>query len=236
MEVLNHFHGDPMTHPRNHTDLNHAVHTQSYDDLIQLVISHGPDAIAAAFTQIMNQAMLIEREQAIGVGAYQRFTGTQQRTAYANGTKPKAVKTPVGVLDLDVPKTRAVPGREDDFTPFYPQALERGTRACRAVTATLAQMYVQGVSTRDVKKVMTQLGLENVTSMQVSRATATLDEELDAWRNRPLGDVPYLILDARYEKVRPPEVGTTSWRMPTNFRGSASPRKVSAGCWARRWL
>lgn len=196
-----------MTHPRNHTprnqsDLNHAVHTQPYDDLIQLVISHGPDAIAAAFTQIMNQAMLIEREQAIGVGAYQRFTGAQQRIAYANGTKPKAVKTPVGVLDLDVPKTRAVPGREDDFTPFYPQALERGTRASRAVVATLAQMYVQGVSTRDVKKVMAELGLENVSSSQVSRATATLDEELDAWRNRPLGDVPYLILDARYEKVR----------------------------------
>ena len=63
-------------------------------------------------------------------------------------------------------------------------------------------MYVQGVSTRDVKKVMAELGLENVSSAQVSRATATLDEELDAWRNRPLGDVPYLILDARYEKVR----------------------------------
>jgi transposase-like protein len=63
-------------------------------------------------------------------------------------------------------------------------------------------MYVQGVSTRDVKKVMAELGLENVSSAQVSRATATLDEELDAWRNRPLGEVPYLILDARYEKVR----------------------------------
>jgi len=192
----------PMTHPRNHTDLNHAVHTQSYDDLIQLVISHGSDAIAAAFTQLMNTAMLIEREQAIGVGAYQRFSGADERIAYANGTKPKAVKTPVGVLELDVPKTRAVPGRAQDFEPFYPQALERGSRATRAVVATLAQMYVQGVSTRDVKKVMAELGLENVSSSQVSRATATLDEELDAWRNRPLGDVPYLILDARYEKVR----------------------------------
>ena len=108
----------------------------------------------------------------------------------------------MGTLELDVPKTRAVPGREGDFEPFYPRALERGTRASRAVVATLAQMYVQGVSTRDVKKVMAELGLENVSSAQVSRATATLDEELDRWRNRPLGDVPYLILDARYEKVR----------------------------------
>ena len=192
----------PMTHPRN---VNHAPDPYNppahapYDDLIQLVIDHGPDAIAAAFTKLMNTAMLIERQQALGVGPYQR---SDERLAYANGTKPKQVKTTVGVLELDVPKTRAVPGREDDFESFYPQALERGSRASRAVVATLAQMYVQGVSTRDVKKVMAELGLKNVSSSQVSRATATLDEELDAWRNRPLGEVPYLILDARYEKTR----------------------------------
>lgn len=189
-----------MTHPRNHNASNRHASTQAYDELIQLVIDHGSDAIAAAFTQIMNTAMLIERQQNMGVNdSHQR---SEQRRAYANGTKPKALKTPVGTLTLDVPKTRAVPGREDDFEPFYPQALERGSRASRAVVATLAQMYVQGVSTRDVKKVMAELGLENVSSSQVSRATATLDEELDAWRNRPLGEVPYLILDARYEKVR----------------------------------
>jgi transposase-like protein len=195
----------PMTHPRNpHNPRNddtpnHNTSTQAHEDLIQLVIDHGPDAIAAAFTKLMNTAMLIERQQALGVGPYQR---SDERLAYANGTKPKTMKTPVGNLTLDVPKTRAVPGREDDFEPFYPHALERGTRSSRAVVATLAQMYVQGVSTRDVKKVMAELGLENISSSQVSRATATLDEELDAWRNRPLGDVPYLILDARYEKVR----------------------------------
>jgi transposase-like protein len=193
---------NPMTHPRN---VNHAADPYNpnagtpYDDLIQLVIDHGPDAIAAAFTKLMNTAMLIERQQHLGVGPYQR---SDQRLGYANGTKPKQVKTAVGVLDLDVPKTRAVPGREDHFEPFYPQALERGTRACRAVVATLAQMYIQGVSTRDVKKVMAELGLENVSSSQVSRAMATLDTELDHWRSRPLGEVPYLILDARYEKVR----------------------------------
>lgn len=189
-----------MTHPRNLNAPNPHAPTHAHDDLIQLVIHHGPDAIAAAFTGLMNSAMLIERQQHMGVNsAHQR---SEQRTAYANGTKPKALKTPVGTLSLDVPKTRAVPGHEDDFEPFYPQALQRGSRASRAVVATLAQMYVQGVSTRDVKKVMAELGLEDVSSTQVSRATATLDEELDAWRNRPLGAVPYLILDARYEKVR----------------------------------
>jgi transposase-like protein len=63
-------------------------------------------------------------------------------------------------------------------------------------------MYVQGVSTRKVAAITEELcGLE-VSSVQVSRAAALLDEELAAWRNRPLGEIPYLILDARYEKIR----------------------------------
>jgi transposase-like protein len=63
-------------------------------------------------------------------------------------------------------------------------------------------MYVQGVSTRKVAAITEQLcGLE-VTSSQVSRAAAALDEELEQWRSRPIGETPYLILDARYEKVR----------------------------------
>jgi transposase-like protein len=66
----------------------------------------------------------------------------------------------------------------------------------------VAEMYVQGVSTRKVTEVMQQLcGLE-VCSTDVSRATALLDEELNQWRNRPLGQIQYIILDARYEKVR----------------------------------
>jgi transposase-like protein len=63
-------------------------------------------------------------------------------------------------------------------------------------------MYVQGVSTRDAAKVMAEFGLKSLSSMQVSRAAALLDGELQAWRCRPLGTVQYLLLDARYEKVR----------------------------------
>ncbi len=63
-------------------------------------------------------------------------------------------------------------------------------------------MYVQGVSTRKVAEITRELCGLDVTSTQVSRATALLDEELHAWRNRPLGRTPYVILDARYEKVR----------------------------------
>lgn len=168
-----------------------------FDELIQLVITHGTDAMAQAFACLLNHAMLIEREQHIGAESYQRSGG---RTAYANGSKPKTLDTPAGRVVVDVPKTRALPGQPHE--PFFPQALTRGTRACRAVTAALAQMYVQGVSTRDVAAVMAELGLENVTSTQVSRAAKELDDELEKWRRRPLGEVHHLIIDARYEKVR----------------------------------
>jgi len=172
-------------------------HSNPFDDLINLVMRHGTDAMAQAFACLLNHAMLIEREQHLGAQAYQR---SDERRAYANGTKPKTLDTPAGRIVVEVPKTRAVPGQPHE--PFFPQALTRGTRACRAVVATLAQMYVQGVSTRDVAAVMAELGLENVTSMQVSRAAAELDGDLQKWRNRPLGTVHQLILDARYEKVR----------------------------------
>jgi transposase-like protein len=66
----------------------------------------------------------------------------------------------------------------------------------------IAQMYVQGVSTRDAAKVMKEFGLDSLSSTQVSRAAALLDDELDAWRRRQLEPVTYLFLDARYEKVR----------------------------------
>ncbi len=85
---------------------------------------------------------------------------------------------------------------------FYPSALDKGMRSERALKLAMAEMYIQGVSTRKVTEVLKQLcGLE-VTSSQVSRATQLLDEELEKWRNRPLGHTPFVQLDARYEKVR----------------------------------
>jgi len=63
-------------------------------------------------------------------------------------------------------------------------------------------MYVQGVSTHNVAAITEQLCGTRISSMQVSRAAKMLDEELEIWRNRPLGNTPYLFLDARYEKVR----------------------------------
>ena len=66
----------------------------------------------------------------------------------------------------------------------------------------VAEMYIKGISTRQAEDVMPEFGIEGLPSTQVSRATKRLDEELAAWRNRPLGQMKYLILDTRYEKAR----------------------------------
>jgi len=161
---------------------------------MELLIKNGPDAMAEVFRRLLNFAMRIEREQFLGAGEYERG---MLRRGYGNGFKSKSIDTPAGTIALDVPKTR-----QHDGEPFFPQALERGTRSNRAVMACIAEMYVKGVSTRDVQNVMAELGLKNVSSTQVSRANALLDEELAAWRERPLGEVRYLVVDARYEKVR----------------------------------
>jgi len=85
---------------------------------------------------------------------------------------------------------------------FCPTSLERGLRSERALLCSLADMYVQGVSTRKVARITEQLCGFDVTSSLVFRAAESLDQGLRAWRERELGHTPYLILDARYEKIR----------------------------------
>src|SRR5690606_11896033 len=108
------------------------------------------------------------------------------------------LQTRLGEIQVAVPQVRGE-------VEFYPSALERGQRTERALTLAIAEMYVQGVSTRRVSAILSELagGLE-ISAMQVSRAAAELDQALEVWRNRNLDSIayPYLILDARYEKVR----------------------------------
>ena len=80
--------------------------------------------------------------------------------------------------------------------------MEKGIRSERTLLLALAEMYLQGVSTRKVAAITEQLCGTRINAIQVSRAIKMLDENLELWRNRPLETIPYLILDARYEKVR----------------------------------
>lgn len=171
-----------MTHQMQSNELNEAV---------QLLADNGFEGMANAMQILFNEAMRLERAQHIGAEPYER---TEQRRGYANGFKAKTVNSRLGELQLKVPQTR-----DGDF---YPSALERGERSERALKLAVAEMYVQGVSTRKVAKITSELCGLDVTSTQVSRAAKLLDEELEIWRNRPIDLIEYLIVDARYEKVR----------------------------------
>ena len=171
--------------------MTHQIHSNVAQEAVQVLAEHGFDGMAQAMQLLINECMKIERQQSLGVGPYQRG---EARVGQANGFKPKKLKTRIGELQLAVPQVRGA--------QFYPQALERGSRSEKALLAALAEMYVQGVSTSKVTKITEELCGCEVSSSDVSRATALLDEEFQAWRERPLGAVQYLILDARYEKVR----------------------------------
>lgn len=171
-----------MTHPPQFTGSREAI---------QLLAEHGFDGLAAALELLLNEVMKLERVEVLQAAPYER---TEDRKGYANGFKGKTVHSRVGDLHLRVPQTRDV--------DFYPQALERGVRSERALTAALAEMYVCGVSTRKVSRIVEELCGHQVSSSTVSRLTAQLDDELERWRQRPLGEIPHLIFDARYEHVR----------------------------------
>ncbi len=169
----------------------HDGQCAAFESMIQLLADEGFEGMAEAIAILVNEAMKIERAEALNAEPYER---TAARRGYANGFKPKTVNSRVGQLALQVPQTRCV--------DFYPSALERGERSERALKLAVAEMYVKGVSTRKVAQVTEKLcGLE-VSSSQVSRAAQQLDEELQAWRSRDLGQVCYVLFDARYEKVR----------------------------------
>jgi transposase-like protein len=172
--------------------MTRKVHGNAFNDAMELLIENGFDGMADVLRIFLNEAMKIDRENALAAGTYER---TDQRKGYANGFKPKTVDTRMGRITVDVPQVR-------DGVKFYPSALEKGCRSERALRVAIAEMYVKGISTRRVTDVMEKMCGLDVSSTQVSRAAKILDEELNKWRNRELGEYPYLILDAHYEKVR----------------------------------
>ena len=176
-----------MTHHKDDTTIARVMET---------LIENGMASLGEAFGILYNAAMEIERAQFLGAGRYER---SENRIGQANGFKDKEIISRVGKIPLKIPQVRDLP---KDVEGFYPKALERGIRSGRALKLALAEMYIHGVSTRKVTRITEELcGLE-VTSMEVSRATKLLDKEVEAWRNRKLGSIRYLVLDARYEKVR----------------------------------
>jgi putative transposase len=162
------------------------------ETVVPLLCENGMDRMAQVVRLMLNEAMRLERSPVLEAAPYER---SQKRLGYANGYKPKTVATRLGPLTVQVPQVRGE-------VEFYPSALERGVRSQRALKLAIAERYGQGVSTRQVTGVMEQLCGFQVSSTQVSRASQLLDQDLTAWRPRPLGKTSYLYVDARYEKRR----------------------------------
>lgn len=168
-----------------------TIENKLLGDVLEVLISGGTEGIRPVLERLFNEAMKVERSHFLGAGPYER---TPQRVGQANGFKDKTVQTRVGAVELSIPQVRGI--------PFYPQSLERGCRSERALKLAIAEMYVMGVSTRKVTEITEALCGTEISSTQVSRFSAILDEELEKFRNRPLAEYPYVTLDARYEKVR----------------------------------
>lgn len=170
----------------------HQGQNTVFEDVMELLTTEGFDGMAHALSLLLNEAMRLERQDYLKAAPYER---TEDRRSYANGFKPKTLNSRAGQLNLAIPQTRD--------SGFYPSSLEKGLRSERALKLALAEMYIQGVSTRKVAKITEDLCGIEISSAQVSRAAKTLDDMLSGWRQRRL-DKPYtyVYLDARYEKIR----------------------------------
>lgn len=161
------------------------------DEIINQLVSKNPEGIKTVLEILFNLAMKEERKKAINADPYER---TIERAGYANGFKPKKLKTRMGELDLEIPQVRGL--------DFYPSSIDKGCRSEKALKLTLAEMYIQGVSTRDVQKITEVMCGFEVSSTQVSEATKTLDDQFEKFRNSAIGEILYLVLDATYIKTR----------------------------------
>jgi len=141
---------------------------------------------------VMQEMLEAEMTDALGAGKGERAAA---RLGYRSGYYTRTLVTRVGKLELRVPQDRD--GR------FSTELFERYQRSEQALVSTLAEMYVQGVSTRKVKAITEELCGHAFSASAISAINKRLDESLDAFAKRPLAEpFPYLILDARYEKVR----------------------------------
>ena len=167
--------------------------SMTMEEAIQAILAAGEDNPLRMMLEFMVKNVLEwEMTEHLGAEVYER---TDERAGYRNGYKPRILTTAVGDLYLLMPQDR-------DGT-FSTSLFERYQRSDKALVLSLMEMYLQGVSTRKVAAVTEKLCGHSFSSQLVSKLAKQLDEKMEAWRERSLeGEYPYLIIDARYEKVR----------------------------------
>jgi putative transposase len=156
------------------------------------ILAEGRYVLKSVVAEVLQQTLEAEMDEALGAEKSER---TPNRIGYRAGYYGRTLITRVGKIELRVPQDRQ--GR------FRTEVFERYQRSEKALTAAMMQMYLQGVSTRKVKVITEELCGHEFSSASISRIVATLDAELERFSRRRLEeDYPYLVLDARYEKVR----------------------------------
>jgi putative transposase len=159
---------------------------------VKELLGRDPDFVRAALEALLQAALEAEMTEAIGAEKGER---TETRLSYRSGYYSRSLITRVGTLELRVPQDRL--GR------FSTELFVRYQRSEKALVGALAEMYVQGVSTRKVKAVTEALCGHSFSASAISAVNKSLDAALHKFAERRLDEpFPYLILDARYEKVR----------------------------------
>lgn len=165
-------------------------------ELVQRLFAD-PERLRSIVEMICQVAMKQEVSEHLGADRHERCEG---RRGHRNGHKPRTLVTRVGELELSVPQVR-----DCDRGPYHPSLFARWERSERALLVACGEMYFQGVSTRNVREVLSTMceGVD-LSAMTVSRVAQEIDEKLAEFRGRRLdaGAYPYLKVDARYEKVR----------------------------------
>jgi putative transposase len=157
-----------------------------------LLEGEGRDFLRESLAWVVQQLMEAEVSELVGAARGER--APQERLTHRNGYRARPWATRAGEVELAIPKIRR--------GSYFPSFLEPRRRSEQALVSVVQEAYVAGVSTRKVDQVVESLGLR-ISKSEVSRICQGLDEQVDAFRNRPLeGRYPYLWLDAKVEKVR----------------------------------
>lgn len=156
-----------------------------------MLTEHG-DVVRESVAFMVRELIEAEVSQLVGAELGER---TSERSTQRNGYRHRRWDTRAGTLDVAIPKLRQ--------GSYFPSFLEPRKRHEQALVSVVQEAYVNGVSTRKVDRLVEQMGLQGLSKDQVSRMCAGLDEQVHAFRNRPLeGRYPYVWLDAKIERVR----------------------------------
>ena len=166
--------------------------TLNQEEILQLLSEENNEAFRKLLESSLNSVLKAESQEQLQAAPYER---TEERTDSRNGFRDRELKTRIGTITLHVPRHRN--------QPFQTMVFENYSRSEAALIVCMAEMVVNGVSTRKVSKVMETLCGTSYSKSTVSEVCKRLDKDVEAFRNRPLdGKYPFLTVDATFFKVR----------------------------------